>query len=77
MRKSMFNLSLLTGLCMSAIMQAQAWTGEKQEKPKERVALKYGPITPAHRTDEAMQKFREYGLGQFIHWLVLFHRIYQ
>ncbi|MCT3959430.1 alpha-L-fucosidase [Elizabethkingia anophelis] len=68
MRKSMFNLSLLTGLCMSAIMQAQAWTGEKQEKPKERVALKYGPITPAHRTDEAMQKFREYGLGQFIHW---------
>ena len=49
----MFNLSLLTGLCMSAIMQAQAW--EKQEKPKERVALKYGYITPAHRTDEAMQ----------------------
>lgn len=54
----MFNLSLLTGLCMSAIMQAQAWTGEKQEKPKERVVLKYGPITPAHRTDEADAKIQ-------------------
>ncbi|WP_257095189.1 alpha-L-fucosidase [Sphingobacterium sp. E70] len=30
--------------------------------------MKYGPLTPAHRTDEAMERFRNYGLGQFIHW---------
>ncbi len=59
----MLNLGLLTGLCLSTAMQAQAWTGEKQEKPKEKVVLKYGPITPAHRTDEAMQNSANTGLA--------------
>lgn len=43
------------------------WTGPKK-KPAERKELKYGPITPAHRTDANMEAFRNYGLGQFIHW---------
>ncbi len=47
--------------------QAQSWTGPK-EKPKTRIELKYGPLNPGKRTDADMQRFREYGLGQFIHW---------
>jgi alpha-L-fucosidase len=43
------------------------WTGPKQ-KPKDRIEVKYGPLVPSHRTDTNMQRFREYGLGQFIHW---------
>ncbi len=47
--------------------QGQSWTGPK-EKPKTRIDLKYGPLNPGKRTDADMQRFREYGLGQFIHW---------
>ncbi|MFD1770180.1 alpha-L-fucosidase [Sphingobacterium suaedae] len=43
------------------------WTGPKQ-KPTEKKEIKYGPITPPHRTDDDMNRFRAYGLGQFIHW---------
>lgn len=49
-------------------INAQAWKGEKIEKPKERKTLKYGPITPANRTDTDKEKFRDYGFGEFIHW---------
>lgn len=49
-------------------INAQAWKGEKIEKPKERKTLKYGPIIPVNRTDADMEKFRDYGFGQFIHW---------
>ena len=47
-------------------VQAQ-WTGPKK-KPETQIELKYGPITPPHRTDANMEAFRNYGLGQFIHW---------
>jgi len=50
------------------IFFAQAWINGKTEIPKERVNLKYGAITPKNRTDKAMENFRNYGLGQFIHW---------
>lgn len=30
--------------------------------------VKFGPLVAPHRTDEAMERFRSYGLGQFIHW---------
>ncbi|MCF3111586.1 alpha-L-fucosidase [Niabella sp. CC-SYL272] len=43
------------------------WTGPKR-KPDSLRTIQYGPITPAHRSDAAMQAFRNYGLGQFIHW---------
>ena len=43
------------------------WTGPRK-KVENKVDVKYGPLTPAHRTDKAMEQFRNYGLGQFIHW---------
>ena len=56
---------LLTGTLLHA--RAQSWEGPK-EKPKEHKDLKYGPLLQGKRTDADMQRFREYGLGQFIHW---------
>ena len=53
-------------LLMASAAQAQ-WTGPKK-KPTEQKEIKYGPITPEHRTDANMEAFRNYGLGQFIHW---------
>lgn len=43
------------------------WTGAKVPI-KDTVEVKYGPLIPKHRTDAAMEAFRDYGLGQFIHW---------
>ncbi len=64
-----FRKTMLTLMSMSLAigpLSAQ-WTGPKQ-KPTERKEIKYGPITPKHRTDANMESFRNYGLGQFIHW---------
>ncbi|SUJ00996.1 Alpha-L-fucosidase [Sphingobacterium spiritivorum] len=66
--KNKLYMALLAGAGLLSTLSAHAqWTGPK-EKPKERIEVKYGPLTPAHRTDEAMERFRQYGLGQFIHW---------
>lgn len=54
-------------VCTMQFQVFAQWTGRK-EKPSEQKELRYGPITAAHRTDEAMERFRNYGLGQFIHW---------
>src|SRR5690606_16871932 len=43
------------------------WTGPKV-KPTEHTEVKYGSLTPKNRTDSNMEAFRNYGLGQFIHW---------
>ena len=43
------------------------WTGPKV-KPKEKKVIKYGSLTPKNRIDADMDSFRNYGLGQFIHW---------
>lgn len=51
---------------MNLIVHAQ-WTGPKS-KPDTLIDIQYGPLTPKHRTDPAMEAFRDYGLGQFIHW---------
>ncbi|WDF70680.1 alpha-L-fucosidase [Sphingobacterium oryzagri] len=59
--------AVLIGLYTAQLPVAGQWTGKK-EKPTETKELQYGPITPAHRTDDAMERFRRYGLGQFIHW---------
>ncbi|WP_407478187.1 alpha-L-fucosidase, partial [Elizabethkingia anophelis] len=63
MRKILLKIGMPISIGLATILQAQS-----NNEKKERVAVKYGPITPAHRTDETMQKFRQYGLGQFIHW---------
>jgi alpha-L-fucosidase len=39
-----------------------------QNKPTEQVKLIHGAHREGKRTDEAMNKWRGYGLGQFIHW---------
>ncbi|WP_407478132.1 alpha-L-fucosidase, partial [Elizabethkingia anophelis] len=67
MNKLILSLWLLISFCIGTVVSAQGWAGKK-ERPKEKITLKYGPVTPPHRTDEAMQKFRQYGIGQFIHW---------
>ena len=60
-----FTLALLFG-CKGLTAQ---WTGPKAPIKKEALKeIHYGPLTPAHRTDSAMEAFRDYGLGQFIHW---------
>lgn len=54
-------------MCWSIQSVDAQWTGPKQ-KTTEQKEVKYGPITPSNRTDETMEAFRNYGLGQFIHW---------
>lgn len=68
MKRTFLKIAVVLLIVVSyAGAQAQSWTGPK-EKPKERIDLKYGPLNPGKRTDADMQRFREYGLGQFIHW---------
>lgn len=50
-------LVLSTSLMLASTIVNAQWTGPKK-KPVEQVQLKYGPITPAHRTDVNMEAFR-------------------
>ncbi|MDR2916907.1 MAG: hypothetical protein LBV74_19100 [Tannerella sp.] len=59
MRRTLLSI-LLCGLFLS---QGFAQTGDK-----ERIPLKHGAHRTGKRDDAAMQRWREYGLGQFIHW---------
>jgi alpha-L-fucosidase len=45
-----------------------AGQGVAQTVEKKRIVLKHGAHRQGKRTDAAMQHWREYGLGQFIHW---------
>lgn len=58
-------LSTFVGL--STFPVSAQWNGPKK-KPTEQKEIKYGSLTPKHRTDASMEAFRNYGLGQFIHW---------
>lgn len=58
---------MAAAMCLSAQSADAQWTGPKQ-KPTEEKEVKYGPIVSPDRTDENMEAFRNYGLGQFIHW---------
>lgn len=53
-------------LFQQGLVKAQ-WTG-KRERPAHPIEVKFGAITKPNRTDPAMAAFRNYGLGQFIHW---------
>ncbi|KAA6352373.1 hypothetical protein EZS27_000323 [termite gut metagenome] len=44
------------------------WQGTAQTDEKERIPLKHGAHYTGKRTDADMKRWREYGLGQFIHW---------
>ncbi|HCC52096.1 MAG TPA: alpha-L-fucosidase, partial [Porphyromonadaceae bacterium] len=50
-------------LCMAFLTQGMA-----QVEKNERIPLKHGAHRTGRRTDADMQRWREYGLGQFIHW---------
>ena len=58
---------LIFGFVLILFTSNAQWTGPKK-KPSEKIDVKYGSITPPHRTDPDMVTFRNYGLGQFIHW---------
>lgn len=48
---------------------SQAWLGKPiTKKTDNRVDVKYGSLIKERRNDPAMQAFRDYGLGQYIHW---------
>lgn len=49
-------LSIISSVCFA------------QTEKKERIPLKHGAHRIGKRTDAYMQRWREYGLGQFIHW---------
>ena len=58
-------------VCM-ALFMAMSWNAWAQTggSPKGRVTipLKHGSDHPGKRTDADMERWRGYGLGQFIHW---------
>jgi len=60
MKKNLFLMVLLFGL-IGADLSAQ--TAKRSS-----VALEHGTHRLGKRTDATMQRWREYGLGQFIHW---------
>jgi len=64
MLKHLFLAAFLLAAAHPAVAQ---WVGPKK-KPAEQREIQYGPITPPNRTDANMEAFRDYGLGQFIHW---------
>lgn len=67
MKSSRFNkwnkyIVVVCGLiCITTIAQAQKITADT-------IPLKHGAHRNGNRTDPAMQRWRDYGLGQFIHW---------
>ncbi|MDR1121380.1 MAG: alpha-L-fucosidase [Dysgonamonadaceae bacterium] len=62
--KYTFNLrTLWMCLCLFLAVQLAAQTAESS-----RIPLKHGAHRTGKRADADMQRWREYGLGQFIHW---------
>jgi alpha-L-fucosidase len=64
------NLKTFIIIFLSALptLPTAAQTYGKETYGKETIALQHGSHHPGKRTDAAMQRWREYGLGQFIHW---------
>ncbi|MCC8145889.1 MAG: alpha-L-fucosidase [Bacteroidales bacterium] len=60
MKKNVFILLLLNVLVLIPM------SGQNQKK--DRIPLLHGAHREGRRTDADMQRWREYGLGQFIHW---------
>ncbi|MFV0345646.1 MAG: alpha-L-fucosidase, partial [Bacteroidales bacterium] len=57
-------ISLLCALMLNPLSISAQHSAEKRTN----VALEYGAHRLGRRTDEQMQKWRDCGLGQFIHW---------
>jgi len=64
-----FNLILISLIFMLiSDLYAQKNYARPKITPSKIVEIKYGPLVRPHRSDKAMEDFRNYGLGQFIHW---------
>lgn len=57
---------LLSWLFILSAITASAQ--QPNEKKADKIPLQYGAHRIGNRTDPAMQRWRDYGLGQFIHW---------
>jgi len=62
MKKTLLAIALLLGLTLIPV------SAQINQTRRTSVALKYGANRIGKRTDADMQRWREHGLGQFIHW---------
>lgn len=58
---------IIVGLGLATLLSLQPLMAQ-QSKPKEKMLLAHGAHREGKRTDAVMEKWRGYGLGQFIHW---------
>ncbi|WP_316822742.1 alpha-L-fucosidase [Pedobacter gandavensis] len=58
----------IAGLGLATLMMSVQSLQAQQTHPKEKIDLIHGSHREGKRTDAAMEKWRGYGLGQFIHW---------
>ncbi|TDS08941.1 alpha-L-fucosidase [Sphingobacterium paludis] len=61
-------LFLIAMSCGTIGLYGQKNYARPKVKPEKIIDLKYGSLVKAYRSDAAMEAFRSYGLGQFIHW---------
>lgn len=66
----MRRIAIIAALCvaMSAATATQTVAQPQKQPPRTSIALKHGAHRIGSRTDADMQRWREHGLGQFIHW---------
>jgi alpha-L-fucosidase len=64
MKKTFLLLSLFTTAALLPCPEATA----QSPSPEKRIPLQHGAHRIGKRTDADMQRWREHGLGQFIHW---------
>jgi alpha-L-fucosidase len=55
-------------ICLAGFLPTVAQQAIPVSSKKARIELKHGSHRPEKRTDAMMQRWRDYGLGQFIHW---------
>jgi alpha-L-fucosidase len=68
MKKRLFTYAAGFMIFCMTLSTANAQQSAKLVVEKKRLELKHGSHRPGKRTDAMMQKWRGYGLGQFIHW---------
>lgn len=60
--------NILLAIILLSAFNIMSFQSYAQSGNKERITLKHGSHRIGKRTDTYMQHWREYGLGQFIHW---------
>lgn len=59
---------ILQKAALAAVLLACCTPAFSQQLPKERLSLQHGAHRIGKRTDDAMNRWRSYRFGQFIHW---------